>query len=102
MGLKYSVKLALAIVGVLALASVSAAAQDITRSEVSLEGTGFFTHDSSGNGDLNRATNTGGLLVGYRYNFNRWFAVRPTTAMTGIHRCTLATHWRACSPTSIS
>ena len=75
MGLKYSMKLAVAIVGVLALASVSAAAQDIIRSEVSLEGTGFFTHDSSGNGDLNRATNTGGLLVGYRYNFNRWFAV---------------------------
>jgi outer membrane immunogenic protein len=75
MGLKYSMKLAVAIVCVLALVSVSAAAQDIIRSEVSLEGTGFFTHDSSGNGDLNRASNTGGLLVGYRYNFNRWFAV---------------------------
>ena len=75
MGLKYSMKLAVVIVGVLALTSLSAMAQDIIRSEVSIEGTGFFTNDSSGNGVLDRATNTGGLLVGYRYNFNRWFAV---------------------------
>ena len=75
MGLKYSMKLAVVIVGVLALTSVSAMAQDIIRSEVSIEGTGFFTNDSSGNRVLDRATNTGGLLVGYRYNFNRWFAV---------------------------
>lgn len=74
MGLKYSIKAALLVVGVLALTSVSATAQEFIRSEVSIEGTGFFTHDSSGNGVLDRATNTGGLLVGYRYNFNRWLA----------------------------
>ena len=71
MALKYSMKLAVANVGVLALASVSAAGQEIIRSEVSLEGTGFFTHDSSGNGDLNRATNIGGLLL-RRRSENGW------------------------------
>ena len=75
MGPKYSIKLAVVVVGALALASVSAQAQDIIRSEVSFEGTGFFANNSSGNGVVDRATNTGGLLVGYRYNFNRWFAV---------------------------
>ena len=59
------------VVGLLALLSLTAAAQEI-RSEVSVQGTGFFTKDSEGDGVRNRATNTGGLLFGYRYNFNRW------------------------------
>ena len=75
MELKYWIKLAIAVLGVMAVTCVSAAAQEIIRSEVSIEGTGFFTNDSSGSGVLNSATNTGGLLVGYRYNLKRWFAV---------------------------
>ena len=75
MKLNYSMKVTFAVLGCLALTCVSAAAQDFIRSEVSVEGTGFFTNDSSGRGVLNSATNTGGLLVGYRYNLKRWFAV---------------------------
>jgi opacity protein-like surface antigen len=41
---------------------------------VNLEGTGFFTKDSSNHGISQRATNTGGFLVGYRYHFNDWLA----------------------------
>src|SRR5258708_13629616 len=63
----------LAAVCVLALSSVNAAAQEI-RSEISLQGTGFFTKDADGNGIRQHATDTGGFLVGYRYNFNRWLA----------------------------
>src|SRR5258708_9979534 len=63
----------LAAVGVLALSSVNAVAQEI-RSEISLQGTGFFTKDADGNGIRQHATDTGGFLVGYRYNFNRWLA----------------------------
>lgn len=55
------------------LVSVGAFAQD-TRSEISVQGTGFFTKDSGNNGIQNRATNTGGVLVGYRYNLNNWIA----------------------------
>ena len=73
MELKYSMKRAAVVVGVLALVSVTAVAQEI-RSEISIQGTGFFTKDAQGNGVLDRATNTGGFLVGYRYNFNRWLA----------------------------
>jgi outer membrane immunogenic protein len=68
------IKLAVATtVGLVGLQSVTAVAQE-TRSEISLQGTGFFTKDSDGNGVQNHVTNTGGFLVGYRYNVNRWLA----------------------------
>jgi opacity protein-like surface antigen len=51
----------------------AASAQEI-RSEVSVQGTGFFTKNSDGRGIRNQATETGGVLVGYRYNINRWLA----------------------------
>jgi len=44
------------------------------RSEISVQGTGFFTKDATGNGNLQRGTDTGGFLVGYRYHLNRWLA----------------------------
>jgi hypothetical protein len=76
--LKYSMKRAIVVVGVLVIISMTAVAQEI-RSEISVQGTGFFTtgfftKDTQGNGVLDRATDTGGFLVGYRYNFNRRLA----------------------------
>ncbi len=61
------------LLGLALLFTISAMAQD-TRSDVSLEGTGFFTKDSNNRGITQRATNTGGFLVGYRYHFNDWVA----------------------------
>jgi hypothetical protein len=52
---------------------VDARAQE-SRSEISLQGTGFFTKDTSGQGTTERTTNAGGFLVGYRYNLTRWLA----------------------------
>jgi opacity protein-like surface antigen len=73
MELKYSIQRAAVIVGVLALVSITAVAQE-NRSEISIQGTGFFTKDTAGNGVSERANDTGGFLLGYRYNFNRWLA----------------------------
>jgi outer membrane immunogenic protein len=74
MELKYTTKLALVgIAAFLALVPITAVAQEI-RSEISIQGTGFFTKDTQGNGVLDRATETGGFLIGYRYNFDRWLA----------------------------
>ena len=42
--------------------------------EVSVQGTGFFTKDSQGSGISQHSTNTGGVLIGYRYHFDRWLA----------------------------
>ena len=57
------------VVGILALVSITAVAQE-NRSEISVQGTGFFTKDTDGNRIRQHATDTGGFLVGYRYNFN--------------------------------
>lgn len=57
----------------LLLLSVSAVAQD-SRSEISVQGTGFFTKDSDNNGIQNQATQSGGFLIGYRYGIYRWLA----------------------------
>jgi outer membrane immunogenic protein len=73
MELKYSIKRTATIVGILALVSITAVAQE-NRSEISVQGMGFFTKDTAGNGVFERANDTGGFLLGYRYNFNRWLA----------------------------
>ena len=73
MQITHSIKrVAITVLGLVAL-SMTAVAQEI-RSEVSVQGTGFFTKDSNGNGIQNQADNTGGVLVGYRYNLTRWLA----------------------------
>lgn len=74
MAKRHSIKhLCITVVTLATLLSVAAVAQE-ARSEVSVQGTGFFTKNSNGNGIRNQAENTGGLLVGYRYNINRWLA----------------------------
>jgi opacity protein-like surface antigen len=64
---------ALIIASVVSLLAVGASAQE-ARSEISLQGTGFLTKDSTGQGTTQRGTETGGFLIGYRYHFNRWLA----------------------------
>jgi opacity protein-like surface antigen len=64
---------AIMLAGFALLLTVGAAAQE-SRSEISLQGTGFFTKDTNGQGISRSATDTGGFQVGYRYNFNRWLA----------------------------
>ena len=54
--------------------TLGASAQEV-RSEISVQGTGFFTKDSANNNTLQRSTKTGGVLAGYRYHLNRWLAV---------------------------
>jgi len=59
--------------GFVILLTVGATAQE-NGSEISLQGTGFFTKDTNGQGISRTTTDTGGFQVGYRYNFNRWLA----------------------------
>src|SRR6202166_4724660 len=79
MELKYSMKRTAMVVGILALVSITAVAQE-NRSEISVQGTGFFTKDTDGNGVSERGNETGGFLLGYRYNFNRWLAAEANYA----------------------
>jgi opacity protein-like surface antigen len=66
-------KMTIMMASVALLLGVSATAQE-SRSEISLQGTGFFTKDTTGQGTTERSTNTGGFLIGYRYNLKRWLA----------------------------
>ena len=59
--------------GFVILLTLSATAQE-SRSDISLQGTGFFTRDSSGRGISRITSDTGGFMVGYRYHINRWLA----------------------------
>jgi opacity protein-like surface antigen len=49
-------------------------AQERRWQEIGVQGTGFLTKDSNGNGINQHATDTGGFLLNYRYHFNRWLA----------------------------
>ncbi len=62
----------------LLLSASAAMAQEEERHEISVQGTGFFTKDSQENGINHHATDTGGLLVGYRFHLNNWLAVDTT------------------------
>jgi opacity protein-like surface antigen len=64
---------ALILAGFVILATLGVTAQE-SRSEISLQGTGFFTKDSNGQGISRTTTDTGGFLVGYRYHVNRWLS----------------------------
>src|SRR5260370_1584526 len=55
------------------LLTLGATAQE-SRSDISLQCTGLFTRDSSGNGSSRTTSDTCGLQVGYRYHINRWLA----------------------------
>ncbi len=66
-------KLAVLLSTILA-SGVLAVAQEV-RQEVTVSATGIFTAQSSNNSLVHKATDTGGVLAGYRYNINRWAAV---------------------------
>jgi len=71
----------LASIGLLLLTASVVAAQEV-RHEVSVQGTGFFTRDTNDGGLTQKGTNSGGLLVGYRYNINRWLGAEADYGFT--------------------
>lgn len=64
---------AIMLAGFVVLLTLAGAAQE-DRSEISVQGTGFFTRDTSGQGISRTTSDTGGFTVGYRYHINRWLA----------------------------
>jgi hypothetical protein len=99
MELKYSIQRAAVIVGILALVSITAVAQE-NRSEISVQGTGFFTKDTDGNGIQQHATDTGGFLLGIVTVSIAGSQPRRTTAMIATHNFISAAHRPASRLTS--
>ena len=53
---------------------ISSWAQEV-RHEVTLQGSGFFQKQTTAGGITNKATNSGGVMAGYRFNLKNWLAV---------------------------
>lgn len=58
----------------LALAAASCWAQEESRHEVTVQGSGIFGKTTTGSGVQNKPTNTGGFMAGYRFNINKWLS----------------------------
>jgi outer membrane immunogenic protein len=56
------------------LFGISCWAQEL-RHEVTVEGSGFFQKQTTAGGITNEATNSGGVMAGYRFNLKNWLAV---------------------------
>jgi opacity protein-like surface antigen len=56
------------------LVTLAAHAQE-SKSEIGVQGTGFFTSSTSGNGTSYSATGSAGFLGTYRYHLNHWISV---------------------------
>jgi opacity protein-like surface antigen len=54
--------------------AITSWSQDV-RHELTVQGSGFFTKQTTGNGLTNEPTSSGGLMAGYRYNLKKWIAV---------------------------
>jgi opacity protein-like surface antigen len=69
------------LIAALALCSLPTLAQQ-GNSEVSANFTGNFQKQATGNGITDNASYSGGVLVNYRYHFNRWSAIEGNYSHT--------------------
>lgn len=59
---------------VLLFLGISSWAQEI-RHELTVQGSGFFTKQTTESGLTNKPTNSAGVMAGYRFNLKRWLSV---------------------------
>jgi len=79
---KYSkMRAVLGSAAVILMVCVAGYAQD-ARSEVSVQGTGFFTKSSDTRGINDNPTYSGGVLFGYRYHLYRWLSAEANYGYT--------------------
>src|SRR5262245_25774598 len=71
-----------AVVTAIAVSETTALAQEEQRSQISIQGTGLVTKSSDDQTPSHEATKSGGLLVGYSYQFNRWFGAEGNYGYT--------------------
>ena len=74
--------LGLLITTTIAVSATTALAQVEQPSQVSIQGTGLFTKKSTDQIPSHDATDSGGFLVGYSYQFSRWFGAEANYGWT--------------------
>ncbi len=72
--MKKSVSTAAVVGAAIVVLSIAASAQE-NKSEISIQGAGFFTSGVSGNGTSYGATESAGAIGTYRYHLNHWVSV---------------------------
>lgn len=72
----------IAAIVVVAVSATSAFAQEEQRSQVSIQGTALVTKSSDDQIPSHDASKSGGLLVGYSYQFSRWFGAEANYGYT--------------------
>jgi len=73
---------ALALIGGFLVFTSTASAQVEIPSQVSIQGTALVTKDTTNSGSTHQTTKTGGLLLGYSYQFNKWAGVEGNYGYT--------------------
>src|ERR1700757_1249823 len=59
---------------ILVLFGISSWAEEV-RHEVTVQGSGFFKKQTTVGGITDEATNSGGVMAGYRFTLKKWLAV---------------------------
>jgi opacity protein-like surface antigen len=97
--------LAGAVFGMLLLCTSVARADEGSKQEISVQGTGFFTKDATSTRTTTpierisqHRTNSGGLLVSYRYHFNGWLGADVSYGYTRNSEKDLVTTGAVVSP----
>ena len=57
------------------ICSCSLAFAQEMKHEVTVQGSGFFTKETTGGAITHNPTNSAGFMVGFRYNLNRWLGI---------------------------
>ena len=72
----------IAVIVALASLSTTALAQVQTPSQISIQGTALISKSTTDEGRTNDVTKSGGLLIGYSYQFSRWFGAEANYGYT--------------------
>jgi len=72
----------LAVAAAIFVFTTTAMAQVEHPSQITFQGTALVTKDSNSDSNANRATKSGGLLLGYSYQFNSWAGVEGNYGFT--------------------
>jgi hypothetical protein len=70
---------------ILILFGISSSAEEI-RHEVTVQGSGFFKKQTTVGGVTDEATNSGGLMAGYRFNLKNCLRSKVTTTISEMIR----------------
>ena len=79
---KQTVAAVLGVLAVVALTATSAFAQVEQPSQITIQGIGLVTKSSNDQTPSHEATKSGGFLVGYSYQFNRWLGAEGNYGFT--------------------